>query len=314
MLFAVAVFAPLFGSAVAGLFGKAIGDRAAQAVTILCMLLASACGVAAFVQLVYQGGTPGVVSLGTWIEAGSFHVDWALRYDALSAVMVAMVTCVATLIHIYSVGYMSHDDDDLALLQLSEPVQLRHADAGDRRQPAAAVLRLGRRRADELPADRLLVRPPSGLRRRDQGVHRQPHRRPRLRARHRAGVLDLRLDRILHHLRRGRRSTRPTPTALFGHALARLRGDRRPAVHRRHGQVGAAWPARVAARRDGRPDAGLRADPCGDHGDRRRVPDGAVLAGDGLRSRRRWPSSPSSAPPPRCSPPPSAACRTTSSG
>ena len=109
MLYVVAVFAPLFGSAVAGFFGKAIGDRAAQAVTILCMLLASACGVAAFVQLVYLGGSPGVVSLGTWVEAGSFHVNWALRYDPLSAVMVAMVTCVATLIHIYSVGYMSHD-------------------------------------------------------------------------------------------------------------------------------------------------------------------------------------------------------------
>ncbi|MBN8890669.1 MAG: NADH-quinone oxidoreductase subunit L [Rhodospirillales bacterium 70-18] len=110
MLYAVAVFAPLLGSVVAGFFGKAIGDRAAQAVTILCMLLASACGVASFVSLVYQGGTPGVVDLGTWVDAGSFHVSWALRYDTLSAVMVAMVTCVATLIHIYSVGYMSHDN------------------------------------------------------------------------------------------------------------------------------------------------------------------------------------------------------------
>src|SRR3954468_6538457 len=109
MLFAVAVLAPLFGSVIAGFFGRAIGDRAAQAVTILCMILASIWGVAAFVQLVYEGGTPGVVSLGTWIEAGSLRVDWALRYDALSAVMVAMVTTVATLIHIYSVGYMSHD-------------------------------------------------------------------------------------------------------------------------------------------------------------------------------------------------------------
>ena len=109
MLFAVAVFAPLLGCVVSGLFGRAIGDRAAQAVTILCMLLASVCGVAAFIQLVYGGGTPGVVSLGTWIEAGSFHVEWALRQDTLAAVMVAMVTCVATLIHVYSVGYMSHE-------------------------------------------------------------------------------------------------------------------------------------------------------------------------------------------------------------
>jgi len=109
MLYAVAVFAPLFGSAVAGLFGRAIGDRAAQAVTILCMLLASICGVSAFVALVYQGAPTGVVSLGTWVDAGTFHVSWALRYDALGAVMVAMVTVVSTLIHIYSVGYMGHE-------------------------------------------------------------------------------------------------------------------------------------------------------------------------------------------------------------
>jgi NADH-quinone oxidoreductase subunit L len=109
MLFAVAVFAPLFGALIAGLLGRAIGERAAQAVTIICMLLAAACGVSAFVGLVYGGGQPGVVSLGTWIDVGTFHVNWALRYDTLSAVMVAMVTSVATLIHIYSVGYMGHE-------------------------------------------------------------------------------------------------------------------------------------------------------------------------------------------------------------
>ena len=109
MLFAVAVFAPLLGSAIAGLLGKLIGDRAAQAVTITCMLLASVCGVSAFVGLVYGHGHPGVVHVLNWIESGDFVVSWALRYDTLSTVMVAMVTCVATLIHIYSVGYMSHD-------------------------------------------------------------------------------------------------------------------------------------------------------------------------------------------------------------
>ena len=109
MLYAVAVFAPLLGAVIAGFFGRAIGDRAAQAVSITCMLLASVCGVVAFVSLVYAGAAPGVVSLGTWVDSGDFHVGWALRYDTLSAVMVAMVTCVATLIHIYSVGYMSHD-------------------------------------------------------------------------------------------------------------------------------------------------------------------------------------------------------------
>lgn len=109
MLTAVAVFAPLVGSVVALLLGRQIGDRAAQAVTILCMCLASVCGVAGFVEHVYLAAPQTSVHLATWFAAGTFHVDWALRQDSLSVVMVAMVTVVATLIHIYSVGYMSHD-------------------------------------------------------------------------------------------------------------------------------------------------------------------------------------------------------------
>ena len=109
MLFATAVLSPLLGAIVALLFGRQIGDRAAQAVTILCMILAAICGISAFVQLVYGGGTPGVIHLATWVSSGDFTVSWALRYDTLSAVMVAMVTFVATLIHIYSVGYMGHE-------------------------------------------------------------------------------------------------------------------------------------------------------------------------------------------------------------
>ncbi len=73
---------------------------------------------------------------------------------------------------------------------------------------------------------------------------------------------------------------------VLGAYLARLRGDRHPAVHRRDGQIGADRPACLAARRDGGADAGLRPDPCRDDGDGRRVPDGALLAGAGLRARR----------------------------
>src|SRR6201996_2128851 len=109
MIYAVAVFAPLFGSLVAGLLGRSIGDRAAQAVSILCMLVAAALGPLACFQLVGDDAAPGTVSLGTWVEAGHFHADWVLRYDPLSAVMVGMVTFVAMLIHVYSIGYMAHD-------------------------------------------------------------------------------------------------------------------------------------------------------------------------------------------------------------
>jgi NADH-quinone oxidoreductase subunit L len=73
------------------------------------MLLASACGVTAWVQHIWFGAPNGVVQVATWIAAGDFRLDWALQYDTLSTTMVAMVTCVATLIHIYSVGYMAHE-------------------------------------------------------------------------------------------------------------------------------------------------------------------------------------------------------------
>jgi NADH-quinone oxidoreductase subunit L len=109
MIYAVAVFAPLFGALVSGLLGKAIGDRAAMAVSVLCMLLAAICGPLACFTLVGDDAAPTTLSLGTWIDVGSLHVDWALRYDTLAAVMVAMVSFVSMLIHIYSIGYMAHD-------------------------------------------------------------------------------------------------------------------------------------------------------------------------------------------------------------
>jgi NADH-quinone oxidoreductase subunit L len=109
MIYAVAVFAPLFGSLVSGLLGRSIGDRAAEAVSILCMLVAAVLGPLACFQLVSGDVDQGSVYLGTWIEAGRFHVTWQLRYDTLSAAMVAMVTFVSMLIHVYSIGYMAHD-------------------------------------------------------------------------------------------------------------------------------------------------------------------------------------------------------------
>ncbi|MBV9251804.1 MAG: NADH-quinone oxidoreductase subunit L [Acetobacteraceae bacterium] len=109
MLYALAVFAPLAGAMISGLLGKAIGDRGAQGASVLGMVISAICGPLACFQYVNNGGEPGVLSLGTWIEAGRFHVDWALRYDTLSVVMVAMVSFVSMLIHVYSVGYMGHD-------------------------------------------------------------------------------------------------------------------------------------------------------------------------------------------------------------
>ncbi|MBR0659866.1 NADH-quinone oxidoreductase subunit L [Neoroseomonas oryzicola] len=107
-MFVGAVFFPLLGASIAGFFGRWIGDRAAQLATVICMALAAACGLTAFWQ-VALGHSSQTIELLTFVDVGGLEVSWALRYDTLSAVMVGMVTLISTLIHIYSVGYMSHD-------------------------------------------------------------------------------------------------------------------------------------------------------------------------------------------------------------
>ena len=103
-----AIFFPLLGASISGFFGRWIGPKAAQWASVLCMVLAAICGSAAFFQ-VALGGHPTTQPISTWMDVGGLEVSWALRYDTLSVVMVAMVTFISTLIHLYSVGYMSHD-------------------------------------------------------------------------------------------------------------------------------------------------------------------------------------------------------------
>ncbi|WP_333648407.1 NADH-quinone oxidoreductase subunit L [Candidatus Binatus sp.] len=74
----------------------------------------AAFGVATWAFLTLLAMRPGgalTVHLWGWIEAGKFHTEFGLRLDALSGVMVMIVTGVGALIHLYSVGYMAHDED-----------------------------------------------------------------------------------------------------------------------------------------------------------------------------------------------------------
>ncbi len=107
MLQTVLVFSPALGALIAGLFGRMIGDRAAQYVTCGLMGVTAVC---AWINLFANVGEAAFkVPLVQWITVGSFSVDWALRVDALSTVMMFVVGFISFLIHVYSVGYMSHD-------------------------------------------------------------------------------------------------------------------------------------------------------------------------------------------------------------
>jgi NADH-quinone oxidoreductase subunit L len=108
MIYIACVFLPLLGSIVAGFFGRVIGDRGAQIVT--CTLLGISALLAGVIfARVALGGHPEAVQLANWIQSGTVDVSWALKVDTLTAVMLVVVTWVSFMVHVYSVGYMSHD-------------------------------------------------------------------------------------------------------------------------------------------------------------------------------------------------------------
>jgi len=94
MLEALAVFPPLAAAAIVGLFGRrALGDRASQLITCGGVLLAAAVAIWLFIT-VALGHQPHTVHLFHWFGSGTLQVDWALRLDTLSVVMISVVTIV----------------------------------------------------------------------------------------------------------------------------------------------------------------------------------------------------------------------------
>src|SRR5579862_5899518 len=93
-------------------FGAKWGRTSVNIVGPGVMFLAFGVATWAFVRLLAMpAGSALAMPLWGWIEGGPFHADLALRVDALSGVMVMIVTGVGALIHLYSVGYMAHDED-----------------------------------------------------------------------------------------------------------------------------------------------------------------------------------------------------------
>ncbi|HMM14183.1 MAG TPA: NADH-quinone oxidoreductase subunit L [Parvibaculum sp.] len=107
-MYSAIVFLPLLGFLIAGLFGRWIGVRGAQLVTSGLLVVSAALSVMAFATVAFGGATEHIQVM-TWIDSGAFEADWRLRIDTLTAVMLVVVTSVSALVHIYSIGYMSHD-------------------------------------------------------------------------------------------------------------------------------------------------------------------------------------------------------------
>ncbi|MEX2615999.1 MAG: NADH-quinone oxidoreductase subunit L [Alphaproteobacteria bacterium] len=105
---AAVVFLPLLGAVIAGLFGRAIGAKGAQFVTCSGLVIAALISWYLFFAVAIAGD-PRTILLFQWVSSGSLSFDWSLKVDTLTAVMLLVVTTVSAVVHIYSIGYMSHD-------------------------------------------------------------------------------------------------------------------------------------------------------------------------------------------------------------
>ena len=99
---------PLLASIISGFFGKFIGDRNSEIVTSLMVSISAILSALVLYEVIINQYQENIV-IATWINSGSLDVNWSMKIDSLSAVMLVVVTSVSALVHIYSIGYMSHD-------------------------------------------------------------------------------------------------------------------------------------------------------------------------------------------------------------
>ncbi len=125
-IFLLIVFLPLIGALVSGIFGTKLmrgtqdqsvhgshhyGPVWPQYLPTALLLVSAALSWVAFVDVAINQNAVYKVHVLTWIHSGGLAADWSLRIDTLTAVMLVVVNTVSSLVHVYSIGYMSHDDN-----------------------------------------------------------------------------------------------------------------------------------------------------------------------------------------------------------
>ena len=101
------ILLPLLGS-ILGYYSKPLGDRFSEIIPTLLVIASAILSAIVFYRgIIFDEYSNYIIF--EWIKSGSFKVNWSVNIDPLSSVMLVVVTSVSSLVHIYSIGYMSHD-------------------------------------------------------------------------------------------------------------------------------------------------------------------------------------------------------------
>lgn len=102
------ILLPILGSIASGFFGRKIGISGSQLITCTSVLITTFLAVVAFIE-VGINNIPVTLHLIRWIDIESLNVSWGFNFDSLTVSMLIPVLIVSSLVHVYSIGYMSHD-------------------------------------------------------------------------------------------------------------------------------------------------------------------------------------------------------------
>ena len=104
------IFLPLIAAILSGFGSKIMGVKACQILTCLSVTFSAILSLILFYEVFYNNYENNSL-IFTWINSGSLNVNWSIYIDSLTSVMLVVVTLVSALVHVYSLGYMSHDPD-----------------------------------------------------------------------------------------------------------------------------------------------------------------------------------------------------------
>ncbi len=102
------IILPILGAIVSGFFGRKVGVSGAQLITCISIIVTTLLVIIAFFEVGLNNITVSV-NLFRWIDSESLNALWSFHFDSLTVSMLIPVLIVSSLVHVYSIGYMSHD-------------------------------------------------------------------------------------------------------------------------------------------------------------------------------------------------------------
>ena len=102
------IFLPLLGSIVSGFFGRKSGITGSHIISSSSVVITTILAIIAFFEIGFNNNTVSI-SLFEWLVSESFNIVWNFQFDSLTVSMLIPVLVISSLVHIYSIGYMSSD-------------------------------------------------------------------------------------------------------------------------------------------------------------------------------------------------------------